>query len=195
MSGRGQYDRSQTKRERRAGQKRAILGAAIQVLAAAGWADASVEAVIQKAGVSRRTFYEHFGALEDVLFRIYDNAAEAALEAVRVAMMEQPSPEARIRAGVRTFLRLVTDNPQLARVVLREVRAAGPRYERRREALDDRFAEMIVSVAGGDPVAALALVGAVTAVGLRFVERHEEAALATASAAIERMAVAALLSS
>jgi len=75
VSGRGQYDRNQTKRERRAGQKRAILGAAIQVLASSGWADASVEAVIQKAGVSRRTFYEHFGALDDVLFKIYEKRA------------------------------------------------------------------------------------------------------------------------
>src|SRR5262249_47124203 len=158
-------------------------------LASQGWAGASVEAVIQKAGVSRRTFYEHFGALDDVLFRIYDNAAEAAIEAVRMAMMEQAASAARIRAGVRMFLRLVTDNPELARVVLREVRAAGPRYEKRREALEDRFASMIVSIIGGaDPIAALAVVGAITSVGLRFVEQKRERDLAAASSVIERLA-------
>jgi AcrR family transcriptional regulator len=195
VSGRGQYDRTQTKRERRAAQKRAILEAAIPVLASQGWAGASVEAVIQKAGVSRRTFYEHFGALDDVLFRIYDNAAEAAIEAVRMAMMEQTTPPGRIRSGVRMFLRLVTENPELARVVLREVRAAGPRYEKRREALEDRFAAMIVSIVeGADPIAALAVVGAITAVGLRFVEQRRERDLAAAASVIERLAVSALLS-
>jgi AcrR family transcriptional regulator len=195
MSGRGQYDRTQTKKQRREEQRRAILESTVHVLAHSGWSGSSVEAVIQRAGVSRRTFYEHFSALDEALFDIYDTAAEAALEAVRGAMTEQASPANRIRAGVRTFLRLVTDNPELARVVLREVRAMGPRYERRREALDDRFAAMIVSVVdGADPVAALAIVGAVTAVGLRFVEKHKESELATASAVIERLAVSALVS-
>src|SRR5581483_11632800 len=126
--------------------KRAILEAAVPVFATQGWADANVEAVIQKAGVSRRTFYEHFKALDEVLFRIYDNSAEAAIEAVRSAMAEETSKAARIRAGVRIFLQLVKANPELARVVLREVRAIGPRYERRREVLEDRFAGMIVTM-------------------------------------------------
>lgn len=194
MSGRGQYDRSQTKKERRAEQRRAILESTIHVLAHTGWNGSSVEQVIQRAGVSRRTFYEHFGALDEALFDIYDAAAEAALEAVRSAMVEQTNPTAKVKAGVRAFLRLVTENPELARVVLREVRAMGPRYERRREALDDRFAAMIVSVIpGADPVAALAIVGAVTAVGLRFVEKHKESELTGASAVIERLAVSALV--
>lgn len=129
-----------------------------------------------------------------MLFRLYDNAAEAAIEAVRAAMAAQTGKPARVRAGVRIFLQLVKANPELARVVLREVRAVGPRYEKRREALEDRFAAMIVRmIDGADPVAALAVVGAVTTVGLRFLEQHRDGDLEAISPTMERLAVAALL--
>src|SRR6516164_3645667 len=57
-----------------ANQRERILSAVAEAVAELGYAEMSVEAVITRAGVSRRTFYEHFKNKEDAFLAAYDTA-------------------------------------------------------------------------------------------------------------------------
>jgi enolase len=63
--GRGKYDRTRSPDERQKDQLRRLLDAAAHVFAEKGWAEATVETIVTRAGMSRRTFYEHFDDLKD----------------------------------------------------------------------------------------------------------------------------------
>src|SRR5512142_3344759 len=80
--GRGKYDRSRSPDERQKEQQRRLLEAAAHVFAEKGWADATVEAIVNRAGMSRRTFYEHFDDLRDCLLTLHDRVTRGAVRAI-----------------------------------------------------------------------------------------------------------------
>ncbi len=201
-NGPGTYDRSQTPRARRASQRLVLLRAAVDVFATKGYAGASVEAIIEAAGMSRRTFYEHFDGLEGALKEVHARSAKIALGAVAGAMAAEDAPLARIEAGIGAFLALAGQNGGLARVLFREVRAAGPQYERRREELLLEFAAMLRGALTAaflegalartpDELAAYAVTASVEAVALRYVERSEEARIQEALPTLMRVVTGA----
>ena len=65
--GPGKYDRGRSPRERWDEQHTKLLEAATVVIARRGFGAAAVEGVIAQAGMSRRTFYEHFDDMHDLL--------------------------------------------------------------------------------------------------------------------------------
>jgi AcrR family transcriptional regulator len=173
--------------------------AAAEVFADVGYAGASVEAIVNKAEMSRRTFYEHFDDLGGVLLAVHDGSAAIARRLVDSAMEAQATPLERIRGGIEAFLVLLADNANLARVLFREVRAAGPQYEKRRDALLRHFSarvldELAAAHAAGDLARApdeltvYAVVCAVEAVAMRFIERGQAAKATSATPALVHLA-------
>src|SRR6059058_5307625 len=73
---------SNTRDELRASQRGRLLCAIADAVAAKGYAATSVADVIALAGVSRKTFYEHFGDKEDCFLAAYDHGAKATYEAM-----------------------------------------------------------------------------------------------------------------
>ena len=201
-SGPGTYDRSLGPRERRREQHALLLRAAVEVFAERGFAGASVEAIIEIAGMSRRTFYEHFDGLAGVLKEVHARSAKIALSAVAGAMRDVADPVARVEAGIAAFLALAGANAGLARVLFREVRSAGPQYERRREELLEEFGGMLrVALRDAhaegriarapDELTVFAVTASIEAVALRYVERGEEERIAEALPALARVVLQA----
>lgn len=124
-----------------ASQRTRLLEAVGRAVADKGYAAATIDDVVRGAGVSKKTFYEHFRDKEDCFLAAYETAADQLFERVREA---QRGPEGwleRTRAGIVEYLRWLAAEPALARVFLIEVAAAGPRAAERRERLRDRYAE------------------------------------------------------
>ena len=126
-----------------ANQRERILSGAAQATAELGYAEMSVEAVITRAGVSRRTFYEHFKNKEDAFLAAYDAAVRAVVRQVRRAYLQETTAQARLRAGLGAFLQFLASDPELARMCIVEVLAAGPRAIARRNETMRMFAEII----------------------------------------------------
>ncbi len=126
-----------------ANQRERILAAVAQVAAELGYAEMSVEAIVVRAGVSRRTFYEHFKNKEDAFLAAYDAAVHQALTTVRRAYLSEDNALARLRAGIHAYLQLLASDPDTARMGVAEVLAAGPRAIARRAAALAAFAEII----------------------------------------------------
>lgn len=195
--GRGKYDRSRTPDERQKDQLRRLLDAAAHVFAEKGWAEATVETIVTRAGMSRRTFYEHFDDLRDCLLRLHDRVTRAAVRAVESAVSAEPDPRERLRLGVTGFLGGIAAFPHIARVMFRVVREAGPEFEPMHERMMARFARLMadgVQVAyeqglvkePPDELRVFALCSAMEAVAMRFVMRGEESkALEAAPVLIE----------
>ncbi len=196
MPGRGQYDRTQTAPERRREQRATLLTSAARVFAGCGYASASVEAIIQDAGMSRRTFYGHFRDLRAVLLELHDQSARFAVAFVRQAVEAAPGPVEAIDAGIRAFLELSAKNADFARVLFYEIRASGD--DKRRESLEDAFADLMIGAlraahARGDitiapdRLAVIGLVGAIETTAMRLVEHGREARLRDAAPTLLRM--------
>ena len=123
-----------------ANQRERILAAVLSAAAERGYAEMSVEAITAGAGVSRRTFYEHFKNKEDAFMAAYDAVVHQAATQVRRAYLNETTALERLRAGIKAFLQFLAADPQAARTVIVEVLAAGPRAIARRNAAVALFA-------------------------------------------------------
>jgi AcrR family transcriptional regulator len=126
-----------------ASQRTRLLEAVGRAVAERGYAAATIDDVVRGAGVSKKTFYEHFADKEDCFLAAYEAASEELFRRVREAHAAHEDWLERTRAGIVAYLRWLAAEPALARVFLIEVAAAGPRALERRERLRDRYAEVL----------------------------------------------------
>jgi AcrR family transcriptional regulator len=125
-------------------QRDRLLDAMAQACAAEGYGRATVAAVIARAGVSRKTFYEQFSDREDCFLAAYDAIVTQFIERV-VAAYRQPELEwpARVRAAVATLLAFLAAEPAFARMCIVEVLAAGERAVERYAATVSALAALL----------------------------------------------------
>jgi AcrR family transcriptional regulator len=125
-----------------ASQRTRLLEAVGRAVAEKGYAAATIDDIVRGAGVSKKTFYEHFSDKLECFLAAYEAASDELLAHVRAAQDGANGPWlARTRAGIHAYLRWLAAEPALARVFLIEVAAAGPEALERRERLRDRYAE------------------------------------------------------
>ena len=124
-------------------QRGRMLDAIAQAVAAKGYAATTVGDVVGGAGVSRKTFYEHFADKEECFQAAWDAGVDILFGAIATSQQDVAEPIERMRLGVRAYLRTLADEPAFARTFLIEVVAAGPRAEARRGEVHARFAELL----------------------------------------------------
>jgi len=107
-------------------QRNRILDAMAHAVAERGYDATAVADVLELAGVSRKTFYEHFADKQDCFIATYDTVFGRLLEgAVGAYEAERTWPQ-RISAGLRVLLEALAAEPAYARACIVEVLAAGP---------------------------------------------------------------------
>jgi AcrR family transcriptional regulator len=179
---------SDEERERRAALRRTallqrhrqrILDAIAQCFAQRGYHDTSVDQVVQRARTSKSAFYSCFPNKEVAFAALLEREGERLLHAVEQAIVDEPEPQHKARAGIATFVTDCAGNRATARILLVESVGMSPAIEERRRALHARFAEMIrgQAEAARTPkttidleVIAYALVGAVNEAVVRLLE-------------------------
>jgi AcrR family transcriptional regulator len=167
-------------------QRERIVGSVIDVVSRGGYAGLTVRDVIARAGVSRRTFYEHFSNKEDVFLAAYDSVVEHVISEVRVAHAGGRTwPEA-VGRGLAKFLGLLAGQPALAHVCIVEVLAAGPEALARRARAIEAFSDLVspdpALLPRGHTVPPLAMevvVGGIYEIVFSYVSRGESYALPT----------------
>ena len=126
-----------------ANQRERILSAVARAAAELGYTEMSVEAIIARAGVSRRTFYEQFKNKEDAFLAAYDAVLHQLVRHVQRAYLRETTARTRLRAGIEAFLQFLAGEPEFARMFIVEALAAGPRAIARRNDALRMFAEII----------------------------------------------------
>jgi AcrR family transcriptional regulator len=124
-------------------QRTRILDAIVEVSSLAGYSAMSIEEVIGTAGVSRRTFYDHFRGKEEAFLAAMEMVTAELVGRVRAAAEAATTFPAAIRDGLATFLQFLADEPRYADFLIVEVLAAGPEPISRRNELMDSFAALV----------------------------------------------------
>ena len=133
-----------TRAEVVASQRERMIRGLADAMAEKGYIGTPVADIIQRAGVSRETFYQQFDSKLDCFLAAFD-ATEELLLAVLADVVEKSAdlpPSERYERVLGTYLDLVLADPALARLVIVEVYAAGPVAMRRRQALQSRVAAL-----------------------------------------------------
>jgi AcrR family transcriptional regulator len=126
-----------------ASQRTRLLEAVGRAVAEKGYAGATIDGIVRRAGVSKKTFYDHFDDKLDCFLAAYETASDELLARLREAQSSGRDWLERTRAGIAAYLRWLAAEPALARVFLIEVAAAGPVAAERRERIRDRYAELL----------------------------------------------------
>jgi AcrR family transcriptional regulator len=150
-------------------QRARILAAVTDICGHDGYLSMSVEDIVVAAGVSRRTFYDHYRDKEDVFLAAYDAVAGRLLDSVTKAYNDADGLVARARESLRALLGFIAAEPASANLCIVEVLAAGPAALDRRNAVLRAFAELIEQAAAGEvpqghlptPIVAETLVGGI----------------------------------
>lgn len=107
-----------------ANQRRRIFDGLAAALAYHGYEDTKISDVIELAGISRATFYEHFKGKEACFAAAYQDGVERLAETVEAAASSEERWALRLSDGLRAGLVFLAADPPLAHLLLVESLAA-----------------------------------------------------------------------
>lgn len=161
---------------------RAVRRAVAELLPEVAWRDLTVQQILERAGVSRGTFYKHY--------RNKDDALRASLGGMLTALQQRPDPSERL-FPVRELIDHVASATAL-QTSLAEADCLEQLWEELREELALRLAQRLVPVPGSfaeAPVlAGRVLAGAMVELIRYVVSTRAPVATATLDARFHRMA-------
>ena len=132
----------------RAIQRERLILAMLNAAADLGYLETNVQDVIDRAGVSRPTFYEHFANKEDCFLSAFDTSAARLRKLLESAARRGGDVwRDRVRLTLEALLRFASREPDTARTMVVEARAASATAVRRRVELMDEFARCLESQA------------------------------------------------
>ena len=148
-------------------QRERLLAAMLRATAELGYREVSVQDVLDRAGVSRPTFYEHFENKEACFLAAFDTAAARLRKRLELAAEEGEGWRQRFRLGLEELLRFVAEDPDAAMSLIVDARAACPPALERRDELLDHLASCLDSMvrAEADPANAPSVIAAAGIIG------------------------------
>lgn len=129
-----------------ASQRGRLLDAMAEAVAKHSYGATTIAHVVSHAGVSRKTFYEHFRDKEHCFLAMYDTGIAFVLGRLTEALEAAEDPRERLVSGLSTFLTLLAEEPAFCRAIVLEVYAAGPIGLARRRAVLQVFAGRYLEV-------------------------------------------------
>jgi AcrR family transcriptional regulator len=103
----------------------------------------SVEDIIATAGVSRRTFYDHFKSKDDAFLGEYEQVSAELIERVRASNDPEASFIERAEAGLHATLEFFQEDVAYADLCVVEVMAAGRRAVEKRDSAMAALAALV----------------------------------------------------
>jgi AcrR family transcriptional regulator len=136
-----------------ASQRARMLDAITRAVAEKGYAGMTVADVVAGAGVSRRTFYEHFADKEACFLAAYEAGADALLADAGAPLSGPGDWREQVALATEAYTATLAAAPEFARALLIDVLGAGPRAVELRQQVVDRFVaqwRVIGERAGGE---------------------------------------------
>ncbi|MGD9484976.1 TetR/AcrR family transcriptional regulator [Streptomyces sp. TRM70308] len=125
-------------------QRERIFLALFDAVAEKGYPSTTIGDVVERAEISRRTFYEHFASKEECFLTAFDDAV-AVVSARMIDVLDAVPKDdwrERIRQSWGVFLQDLAGNPSAARALYIETFSAGPSLIERTTTINAGFAEM-----------------------------------------------------
>lgn len=178
-----------------------LLQAMATVAASQGLAATSIAAVVAEAGVSKRTFYEHFTDKDACFLELYRAASGSALRTLREAVQPQRAWQDQVEHALGAYFAHLSSGPQLIRMLFVEIHHLGAAGAQVRREVMQHLADFMLETINAEqevltPTMAVAAVGGIQELVLQAIERGEAAQLErltpSASAVVRLLAGAAL---
>jgi AcrR family transcriptional regulator len=121
-----------------------VLDAALEIFAGGGFADASMQAIADRAGVSKAVLYDCFpGGKQEIYFALLERCEQTFMDHILgvLARTENLAIDESLRIGLRAFLDYAEIHPHSFRVIFGEAGTRDPEMARRAE----RAREQIVT--------------------------------------------------
>jgi AcrR family transcriptional regulator/DNA-binding MarR family transcriptional regulator len=163
-------------------QRTRILTAAIDAVGESGYAAMTVAAVIERARISRKTFYDIFADRDDCFTAVVEEIFARAYSVASAAYTAESSWLAATRSALNSLLCLIDEEPRLARIWLVDA-TGGPEAVRERKAEASAMLAAAVDVGRGmasekrqpPHLTGEATVGGISAIiSTRLVNGHQE---------------------
>jgi AcrR family transcriptional regulator len=162
-------------------QRTRILDAMAEMAVEFGAGAVTVSHVVERAGVSRRTFYELYPDREACLLAAFNLGVERARARIEPAYTAEPRWRDGIRVGLATFLNFLEEEPALGRLCVVQSLGGGADVLSRRARVLGTLAEVInrgrtESTAGGEPPALVGegVLGAVLSVIYAHLQEQDD---------------------
>lgn len=107
--------------------RRRLLDGMAEAVRRNGLSGSTVASVVMLAGVSRRTFYEHFSDLVDCYLTLMEALGDAMLEGARGTVGGGGTVPERIERAIAGYLAMLEEDPALARSYWTEYHLTGER--------------------------------------------------------------------
>lgn len=157
-------------------QRARILDATAQAVAEEGYAATSADRIRRRAGVSSRTFYEHFTDKQDAVLWAFDAAATFAVPRIVAAFAAQDAWAVGVDAALQTYLAIMDCDRAWAVLCVVELPGVATGMGERRDALlAPLIAALSQAVPAGSLVPAADVVAAVDGVVRERLLRDEDA--------------------
>jgi TetR/AcrR family transcriptional regulator len=111
--------------ERKSETVERILDAAKDVFSEVGFAGARVDEIARRAGVNKAALYYHIGDKKALYAEVIHDIIGTAAERLMRMIKEAKTPEEKIKTYIRTLAATVDKNPQMPRIMMREIASGG----------------------------------------------------------------------
>jgi len=140
------------RRMSRADRERQILDVALEVFAERGSRDTSMEAVAERAGITKPVLYTHFGSKDGLLLACIGRVRAELLEVTSAAAAAASGPEEMLRSGTLAFFRYLEERGPTWTALCSGSSVAGEALEGVRAQQSDFTAGLLAAQAPGtDP--------------------------------------------
>jgi len=165
-------------------QRHRMITAMVAAVADKGYTNVAVADVVQRARVSRATFYEQFEDKTDCFVAAFHWCVDGFVETLRKKNPVGPPPRTRLHILLETYLGGMAEHPAGARVCLVEMYAVGPAAALHRKQIQLDFVALLQELhtdlaAAGEPVRTLtpfdfeAVVGAISSLATNKIAAGE----------------------
>jgi AcrR family transcriptional regulator/DNA-binding HxlR family transcriptional regulator len=124
-------------------QRARLLRAAVDAGYELGFEHTAVSAIVTRAGVSRKTFYELFESRDDCFRAVFEDAFAKVEQVVAPAYEGEDGWSARMRAALIALLRFLEREPEIGELTLAYMAGMGPRDASLRVGVLERLSEVV----------------------------------------------------
>lgn len=165
-----------------------LLQAMAAVSADKGLALTTIADIVREAGVSKRTFYEHFDSKEACFLALYRAASGSALRTLREALKPDRPWQTQIEHALQAYFEHLAAGAGLVQVLFVDIHHLGPEGLRARRDVMQQLADFMVTTVNRaepgaappralSPAMAMAAVGGINELVLQAIEQGQAAEL------------------
>lgn len=155
-----------------------LLAGLANAVASRGYAETTIADVVREAGVSRRTFYEHFAGKPEAFISLYEAASHGGLRVLQEAIDVRRDWQAQIEQAMDAYFQALLQNPVLLRTLFIEILGLGAAGLQARRRVNVEIADFMLEVVNRrrsppllDRDMAMAVVGGVHELALQLIEQ------------------------